>query len=202
MSHIRAATLSVLAVATFAIAGCGQEKGVEAKNESVESVSNKVAAATNIRPQPGRWQSTVKMERIDMPGVPQQAKDAMAKQMTAGHSFSSCLTPEQVNQPNGGFFAGGAEGCVYNSFTMAGGRVDADMTCDHGGMKQTMKMNGNYSPTSYDIKISSQSEVQPGVPMTMNLAVTSSRTGECDGKEDFTAKDAKEMEDRAKAAGK
>ena len=201
MNHVRAALLPVVAVSTLLIAGCGQEKGVDAKNESVESVAEKVAAS-NIKPQPGRWQSSVKMEKIDMPGLPPQAKDAMAKQMATAHSFSSCLTPEQVNRPNGGFFAGGAEGCVYNSFTMADGKVEGDMTCDAGGRKQTMKMSGTYSPTSYDIKISSQSEVQPGMPMAMELAVTSSRAGECDGKEDITAKDAKEMEEWAKKAGK
>lgn len=194
--------LSILPVmAALGLGACGSGSSVTAENESAESVARKVAAA-DIKPQPGRWESTVKFEKLDMPGMPPQAKEAMAGQLARTNSFSSCLTPEQVDRPDGGFFAGGAEGCAYDRFTMAGGRIDAAMTCDHGGMKQTMAMTGSYSQTSYDIKVSSQSEVQPGHPMTMSLAVAARRSGACDGKEDITAQDVKEMREYNEKAGR
>lgn len=185
-------------VAAVALSACNSGGSVTAENESADAVARKVAAA-DIKPQAGKWESVVKFEKLDIDGVPQQAKAAMAKQMATDHRFTSCLTPEQVNKPNGGFFAGGGEDCTYKRFTMAGGKVDAEMTCGKAPYQQAMSMNGTYSDTSYDIKVNSQSEVQPGKPMTVALAVASKRVGECDGKEDITAKDVQEMEAAAKA---
>lgn len=185
-------------VAAIALSACNSGGSVTAENESAESVAKKVAAA-DIKPQPGRWQSTVKFENLEMEGMPPQAREAMAKQMATDQTFTSCLTPEQVNQPDGGFFAGGAEGCTYKHFTMAGGKVDAEMTCGKDMYQQNMTMTGTYSDTSYAIKVNSKAEVQPGKPMTVALAVASKRIGECDGKEDITAKDVKEMEAAAKS---
>jgi hypothetical protein len=181
------------ALAALALAGCGKSS-VTAENESAEAVAKKVAAS-DIKPTPGRWESKVKFERMDIAGVPPEAKAAMQKQMGAEHTFSSCLTPEQVNQPNGGFFGGGGKDCTYKHFAMVGGKIDAEMTCGQGMGSQTMTMSGTYSETSYDIKVNSKGEVQPGKSMTMALAVAARRTGECDGKEDITAKDVKEMQD-------
>src|SRR5262245_56990003 len=108
-------------VAAVALSACNQGGNVQAENESAEEVAKKVAAA-DIKPQPGRWESSIKFEKLEAEGLPPQAKEAMAKQMATAHTFSSCLTPEQVDRPDGGFFAGGAEGCKYDNFTMAGGK--------------------------------------------------------------------------------
>lgn len=185
------------AIAALTLAGCGKGS-VTAENESAEAVAKKVAASS-IKPQPGRWESKVKFERLDIAGVPPEAKAAMAKQMGSEHTFSSCLTPEQVDKPNGGFFGGGGKDCTYKHFAMAGGKIDAEMTCGKEMFSQTMAMSGTYSETSYDIKVNSKAEVQPGKPMTVALAVAARRTGECDGKEDITAEDVKKMEDYAKS---
>lgn len=187
--------LPLAAAAVLSACGSG---GVTAENESADSVAKKVAAA-EIKPRAGKWESVVKFEKLDIDGMPQQAKDAMAKQMAADHKFTSCLTPEQVDKPDGGFFAGGGNECTYKRFTMAGGKIDAEMTCGKAPYQQAMTMNGSYSDTSYDVRVNSQSEVQPGKPMTVALAVASKRVGECDGKEDVTGKDVKDMEAAAKA---
>ena len=170
-------------VLAVSLAACKQEKAVTAENESAESVAKKVAAA-NIKPLPGRWESTVKLEKMEMEGMPPQAKAAMESQLGKTQTFATCLTPEQVNQPDGGFFQGAsAKDCKYDHFTMAGGAVDAKMTCAAGGRTATMEMSGSYGESNYDIRINSQSEVQPGMPMTMAMAITSRRTGDCNGTE-------------------
>lgn len=177
-------TLAITAaLASVALAGCNKSDSVTAKNENPEDVAKKVAAA-NIKPQPGRWESSVKLENLEMEGMPAQAKDAMAKQMGQTHTFASCLTPEQVNQPDGGFFQGGAKDCTYKHFTMAGGKIDAEMTCGKAPQVATMTMTGAYSETSYDIKVSSQSEMMPGRPMKMAMAISSRRAGDCNGTEE------------------
>jgi hypothetical protein len=173
----------IMAVAALALSGCGEKAGVEAKNESAESVANKVAAS-NIKPRPGRWESSMRLEKMGVAGLPPQAKDAMARQQGMTQTFSSCLTPEQAERPNGGFFQKGASGCTYDRFTMAGGRVDGEMTCKQGSGPQKVRMNGSYSEDSYNIAIASEGEMQPGMKMSMAMTISARRTGECTGKED------------------
>lgn len=169
-------------VAAIALAACNKGS-VTAENESAESVANKVQAA-NIKPKPGRWESTVKIEKFDMKGVPEQAKAAMQQQMSAEQKFASCLTPEEVNRPNGGFFGGGNDGCTYKNFTMAGGKIDAEMICGKDAFKQDMTMTGTYGASDYAIKIDAKSEVQPGMPMAITMGIASKRVGDCTGKEE------------------
>ena len=179
---IRRMTGPLVAALAVATAACNSGDSVTAKNESVQDVAKKVAA-TNIRPQPGRWESTLKLEKMEMEEMPPQAREAMAAQLGKGQTFLTCLTPEQAERPDGGFFQGGAKDCVYKNFTMAGGRIAAEMTCGKAPQVATMTMTGDYSETSYAIRASSQSEMMPGKPMKMTMAVTSRRVGECDGTE-------------------
>jgi hypothetical protein len=169
-------------LAAFTLAACQQEEAVVAENESVESVSKKVAAA-NIKPQPGRWESTMKFGKMDIPNLPAEAKAAMQKQLGAGQTFTSCLTPEEAERPDTDFFQKGAEGCKYDHFAMAGGRIDAAMVCKEQGTEMKMTMAGTYSQTSYDIRVQSQGEMQPGMPMSMDMSISSRRVGDCTGKE-------------------
>ncbi len=170
------------ALAGFALAACGSEPAVDAKNESVELVAGKVAAS-GMNPQPGRWQASLKIESMDMPGMPAQAKEAMNKSLSATQSYFTCLTPEDANKPNAEFFQRTAKNCKYDHFTMAGGKIDAEMTCGEGGVSTKMKMLGSYAGDMYDLKVSSQGEMQKGMPMTMTMSIASRRVGECNGTE-------------------
>jgi hypothetical protein len=181
-------------VALAALAACNNGGSVTAENESTSSVAKKVDAA-NIKILPGRWESKMKMESLEVEGLPPEAKAAMSKQMGVERALSTCLTPEQVEKPGGGFFAGGAEDCTYKHFNMSGGKIDAEMTCGKQPGSPTMAMAGTYSESSYDLKVTTKTEMQPGKPMTMAMAVASRRTGDCDGKEDISAKDMKAMQE-------
>ena len=82
--------------------------------------------------QPGKWQSTVKIDKMDMPGMPPEVRAQMKEMMARGHTpVENCLTPEEVKQPKEDFFAGN-ENCRYDHFTMGGGKIDAEMHCDRG----------------------------------------------------------------------
>ena len=169
-------------LAALALGACKKES-VVAKDESVESVAKKVEES-GIKPRPGRWESNMTLDKMEMPGLPPQAKDAMNKQMGAAQTFASCLTPEQASAPGAGFFQKDANDCKYDRFVMADGRIDATMTCQRGGQPLKMTMAGSYSETNYDIKVTSEGEIQPGVPMSMAMSIVSRRVGECDGSED------------------
>jgi hypothetical protein len=183
MNRIRWAALSAMAaIAALSLAGCKKE-AVVARNESAQSVANKVAAS-DIRLQPGRWESTMKIEKMDVPNMPAQARAMMDKQMNISQTFATCLTPEQAAKPAAGFFQKGAQGCKYDHFVMAGGRIDSAMTCDIGGHRMTMAMAGTYGDSNYDIRVTSHAEMQPGMPMTTTTSIESRRVGDCNGSEE------------------
>lgn len=179
----RTTRAALAATILAALAGCGDSKdAVTAKNESVEAVASQVAQS-DVKPRPGRWESAMKLDRMEIANLPPQAKEAMAKQQGMTQTFASCLTPEQAERPNAEFFQKGASGCTYDTFTMAGGKIDAVMTCKQGAGPQKVTMNGTYSPDSYTMAITSEGEMQPGMKMNMAMTINSRRTGDCTGKE-------------------
>jgi hypothetical protein len=174
-------TIVVPLLAVLALGACKKDT-VVAKNESEEAVAKKVAAS-NLKPEPGRWESNMKLARMDLPNVPPQTKAMMDKRMGVTQTFTTCLTPEQVNQPNAGFFQKGANDCTYDHFVMAAGTIDARMTCNERGRKMTMTMQGSYTPTNYAINITTQGEMNPGTPMSMEMSIAARRVGACTGSE-------------------
>jgi hypothetical protein len=181
----------VLLIASAALlAGCNKSREVNEKNASVAEVANKVREAGGDQSfvRPGRWQSKVTIEQIDIPGLPaemvQRMKTMMAERQE--HSFESCLTPEDVKRPKEDFFAGRNNNCRYDHFTMGGGKIDAAMRCGaKGGESQLMRMAGTYSPDAYQMQMSTQ--IQGGreaaAGMAMRMRVEAQRMGECTGKE-------------------
>lgn len=182
MTLRRYACLSAAALALLSLGACKKE-GVVAKDESVESVAKKVAAS-EVKPRPGRWESSMKLARMDMPGMPPQMKEAMSKQMGAVQTFATCLTPEEASKPEAGFFQKGASGCKYDHFVMADGRIDAEMTCKQQGREMKTTMQGSYGEDVYDVTVKSQAEMQPGKPMNVEMSIASRRTGDCTGTEE------------------
>jgi hypothetical protein len=165
------------------LAACNDKNTIEAKNASPEEVQKKLAQS-DARPQPGRWQQTVKIEAFDMPNMPPEGKAAMAEQMGKTHTAFTCMTPEQVAKPDASFFQKTAKGCKYDHFTMSGGRIDAKMTCAEGPQKQVSTLNGTYSATQYDMVINVDTEMAPGMPVKSRLALKMNRVGECTGKDE------------------
>jgi Protein of unknown function (DUF3617) len=171
----------------LALAACNSSPTVTAENASVEEVAEKVAAARGDTPfiSPGRWESTVTIKEVSMPGLPPEATAQMKAQMGKSQSVISCVTEADVKKPSADFFAGGAsKDCRYDRFAMAGGKVDAAMTCNRGGASQKMKMTGSYSPESYNMAMESQAS-GAGAPgtMTMKMEMAATRAGECRGDE-------------------
>jgi hypothetical protein len=179
---IRTTLVIATAAAALSLGGCKKKDSVEANNASVQSVADKVAAS-GIKPKAGQWVSTVKIDKMDIAGMPPQAKAMMQQRIGQARTATSCLTPEQANKPDASFFQQASKDCSYDHFSMTDGKIDAKMTCKHGAASQTMLMSGTYSEESYNIAINTQGEAQPGMPMTMAMSVASKRTGECTGKE-------------------
>lgn len=166
-------TVIVPLLAACALAGCNSGDTVTAKNESVESVAEKVAAS-DAKPRPGRWEASMKFAASTMQGAAQKAD---------GNVMAICLTPEMAAKADGSQFRQAGSGCQYDTFTMAGGKIDAVMTCKHDSLTQRVTMDGTYSPEAYSLHMVTQMEIQPGKPMTTEMTMNSRRVGECNGTE-------------------
>ena len=170
-------------VAALALAGCQGKDSVEAHDESVEAVAKKVAQS-DIRPAPGRWEATMTIAKMEMPGLPPQAREMLTRQLGKPQTFATCLTPEEAAKPDASFFQKAGEGCKYDHFSMKGGIIDARVSCDREGARQAMTMAGSYGTEKYDVTVNSAGEAQPGVPMKLTMSIASRRVGACTGKED------------------
>ncbi len=169
-------------IAGLALAACDSKPSIDAKNESPQAVASQMAAS-GMMPRPGRWQADLKFVSMDMPGMPPAAREAMSKSMDTTKSTFTCLTAEKAAKIDGNFFQKAAPGCTYEHYTMADGKIDALMTCLPGHGPTRMAMTGTYGNDVYNISIKGSSELAKGMPMNIEMAVTSRRVGECDGTE-------------------
>jgi hypothetical protein len=176
----------VLVASLFPLAACNSEPDVDARNASVQDVAEQVRDATDepgfIRP--GKWLSEVTLEDVSAPGMPDQVREQMKGMVANRTSYESCLMPEDVKRPKEDFFAGSKE-CRYDHFTMGGGKIDAKMRCTTEGVTQLMELAGNYSPETYQMRMSTKAEGSggPAWQMNMRMRVDAKRVGECDRKQ-------------------
>ena len=174
----------ILAAAAMPLAACDSGPSVSAENASAEEVAAKVADAggTASFVSPGRWESKVTFEEMSMPGMTPEMAAQMKSIQGQVETDVSCLTPEEAAKPKEDFFGGDGD-CTYERFTMAGGKIDAAMTCESGGSTQSTVMKGNYSANAFDVRMTAKgSGEDAGMSMTMSMEAR--RVGECDGSEE------------------
>ena len=178
----------ILIASALPLAACDNQPEVRADNASIADVEKKVrdasAEASFIRP--GLWQSRTTVEEISVPGMPAAMADQMKQTIAAQQqeAFESCLTEEDVKRPKEDFFTGKDNQCRYDHFTMAGGKIDAELRCGgENGARQVMTMNGSYSPEAYEMRMAMNAESGgPGGGMTMRMRTQAKRIGECKAK--------------------
>ncbi len=180
------AAATILCGAAVALSGCG-EKTVTATNATPTEVAEKVAAAQASEQfiSPGRWEATMTIHDMSIPGMPPEMAARMKTMTAKPKTFDSCVTPEEAKKPKEDFFSGEADkSCRYDSFSMGGGVISAVMRCSSEGGTQIMKMNGKYGPESYHLDVNtSASGKDPMAAMTMSATMDARRTGPCTGKE-------------------
>jgi hypothetical protein len=176
---------ALLIAFTLPLAACNSEPEVSAKNASAAEVAQKLEAAggTGNFVNPGKWQSTVTIQDMTVPGMPPEVAERMNSVRGRTQVTESCLTPEEARRPKEDFF-GGNENCRYDRFSMGDGKIDAVMKCSEGGATQTMTMSGTYSGDSYKMGMTMESAggaSQAGIRMKMR--VDAKRIGACTEKE-------------------
>jgi len=183
------APIPALIAAAFVLplVACNSGPNVSATNASTKEVAEKVAAANGggAMIEPGRWEGSMTMHEMDMPGLPPEVKAQMKKQLSTAHSFVNCVTEEDVKNQKA-LYTGDDKNCKYDHFTLGGGKIDAAMTCNRGdGGKMAMAMTGDYSSGSYHMDMNTKAEgAGPMGSMTMKMSVDAKRVGACRGTKD------------------
>ena len=169
----------------FALAACGGGgQTVKGENASIEEVAK--ATQDAVKMQPGQWQTQIKFVSVDMPGLPKTQADMMGQQMAKASEnvVETCVTPEMVSKPPSEMFGGKAGGgCVYDSYELSGGKLNAVMTCKpQGGGEMKSTTTGTIGSAAYELT-SDTAMTMPGMPgggkMTMKTQIIGKRTGEC-----------------------
>lgn len=182
---MRTAVFLIAAVA--AVAACNKSPEVHETNASIAQVQNAVreSGASEQFINPGKWQSKVTIESINVPGMPSEIAQRMKQTIAQVRGFESCLTKEDVKQPKEDFFTGKNDQCRYDHFTMSGGKIDAVMRCEEGNGTQVMRMAGTYSPDSYQMRMAMEHEGGKAdeAALAMKMRVEAHRVGQCTGNE-------------------
>ena len=169
----------VAGLSLLALAACHKAAVVE-RNASVAKAVGQ-AQASEMKFQPGRWESSFTIESMDVPGMPANAAKTVVGKTT---HYATCLTPEKAARPGSDFFAKDSKNCTYDHFTMGGGAIDAKMHCGNAGGDAVVTMKGGYSPTHYAMTMESVTTVQRQGPLTMRMAIEANHAGPCKGNED------------------
>ena len=168
--------------AALALGACGDKPSDAPK--SLEEVAKE--AVRMEKPEPGKYESTMKITDFSIPGLPPKEADQM-RQMMSGlssqvHSF--CLTQEEANMGFEEMIRKSQQGeCSFDRFNASANTIDARMSCksEEGGAA-TITMKGTMSATSsrMDMEMDQNNPEVPGGKMQMKMQVASKRIGDCD----------------------
>jgi hypothetical protein len=150
----------------------------EGKEMTAEEVAAELA---KIQIEPGRWETSREIVRVEAPGMPQEIVAGLRGRTDTAEQ---CITPDQAERPSANFLAGqqGSE-CSYRDFSMEGARLRGTAICSGGELQgtRTVTMDGVYRPDSYDVRVQVvATEIADGASMTMEARQTGQRSGECD----------------------
>lgn len=134
--------------------------------------------------QPGEWESRVEILEVKM--LPIETAEGSFTPELVSHSppttSRECMTQQQADQPFRRFLIGGAASeCDASAFSMKGGRIGGTVVCTMMSEETTYRINGRYTPTSYDVttrtEVRAKGEPMPMMPTSTPLDMTSRVTG-------------------------
>lgn len=170
---------AAMALGALALAGCNQaDTGPKTMEEAQEE------AAKLERPEPGLYSQTMKVTKFEVPEAPEAMKAQMKAAMGEAQQTEFCLTEEMSQKGFEEMFREvGNEGeCKYQTFTVAGGKLDAVLECESPQQgKGTIKMAGNVGSDGSDVTVEVNT-TNPASPMgnsVIGMQMVSKRIGDC-----------------------
>lgn len=175
-------------LALMGLSACGGSKSEAPppakKEESKKAEKGAKPGPVEVRFAPGRWESTIKVEKLDLGQMPPQVRQVIEQELGKERKLISCLTAEEAGKPDADFFGGDKSGdCTYDTYDVTGGRLNVEMSCKTGKGVQKVRLNGTYSADTYSMTMSTSGDAGLGQPMLMTMNIASRRTGACTGDE-------------------
>ncbi|MEW4467611.1 DUF3617 domain-containing protein [Parasphingorhabdus sp. JC815] len=171
----------VLAVAASALMASCSSNSADADNDGNISADEVAKVMNEVTLEPGEWENTVEITDVNIEGLPKGAPANMMDRMKTTTVSKSCITEEQAKDPGAEFFAAQKEtNCEVKKFDMSGGAISSEMSCTDEGApgKMTMKMDGQYGPSSYDMTLKMNGGAA-GMKMDITAKSNGKRIGAC-----------------------
>lgn len=143
---------------------------------------------------PGKWQSTVTLESIELTGVPKGSEDQMEKMKDSikqsierSGTRPRCVTAEQAANEDVSQVMTKAMGgqCEFTKEEVGDGKIDVVGSCKMSGQEMDVTMAGTLTPEKIEMTTTLTSEaktsgiiVNPGMNMVVKTDV--SHVGDCD----------------------
>lgn len=178
----------LMTVAALALAGCQSEAEkraaatgeVEAANASAAEVSGLVkAAAAKNKIEPGKWQVSLKIDKVETASGDTDQALKLAKALE--RDTAECRTSEQLKPFDVSKLEKVAGTCTFARMVAKGGKVDADVTCKRDGAPDThILISGTTSPTGFDVRTENRTGTpgQPGYSL-VQMSTRGKRLGGC-----------------------
>ena len=174
----------IAAITALLLIGCGgsQDKtangaaGAPAADASAAGAPAAGGAAASF--QPGQWEVTTQVTRMNIPNMPAGAAPPTPPPTTVRY----CMTAAEASRPGANFLTGSGQsgGCTYSDFSMTGGRLQGTVQCNQQGTTMRTTMTGQFSATSYEISQQAQIEAA-GMRTEVESRTTGRRVGDCPG---------------------
>lgn len=165
--------LTVAAVgAALALSGCGKSDNTAA------------ASAGMVKREAGNWKTDIKLVKFEMPGVPDNVKNQMSKQLAAASGTEQCLTQEQADKEDvaSALSKGYGDACTWSKNEIGSGKIDVAGTCTQGTQKVELALAGTLDTKKTDVLVTSKGKSpMGGGDMEMQMQVTSTNVGPCKG---------------------
>ena len=165
------------AVGAALLAGCSGGGNADADGNGEVSMKEAAKKAEGLKPQAGQYKAVITMTGIDIPGMPPEMA-GHGGGMTTNTEY--CLTQAEVDKGYQEMMKRGQNGeCTYESFNLAGGKLDAVMLCKTGEGDARMTMNGTATPTTFDFTATMAMKFADAPEGTMTFTAKHERLGDC-----------------------
>lgn len=177
MIGIRKAGL--LCLTALSLVACGKAERAPQGQDPETALQEAGDAAFQL--QPGKYRTTVSVEKIEIPGMPTAMADQMKAMMGKAAAEESCVTPERAARGLEVMKQQMARGkCRFERFAAQDGKLDSAFTCQTGdGMTMQASSSGTYSATGSNLRVDGQLSGPDGKTMHVVQTVMTERVGDC-----------------------
>lgn len=178
---MKAICVTALAAAAL-LGGCSGGGDADADGDGKVSIGEaaKQAKAEGMKPEPGLYKTTITMTGLDIPGMPPGMEDHGAGLVTTAED---CLTAEEVDKGFEEMVKQGQNGeCAYETFALAGGKLDAVLVCNAQGRATRTSLSGTIRSTGAELTATTALTFEGTGQGTMSATIKHERIGNCPAK--------------------